>query len=98
MSLRESYRYSPGASGLRGGLGARRPAAGRWFGRESVLRHLDWLLILAVLALCVLGVLLVWSATEPAQRQLGADPHAYLFKDALWLGIGLVLIDRKSVV
>ena len=95
MSLRETYRYSPGgrgASGLRGGLGGRRSLAGRLFGRDSVLRHLDWLLILVVLALCVLGVLLVWSATEPAQRQIGADPHAYLYKDALWLGIGLVLM------
>jgi rod shape determining protein RodA len=95
MSLRETYRYSPGgrgASGLRGGLGGRRSLASRLFGRDSVLRHLDWLLILVVLALCVLGVLLVWSATEPGQRQIGADPHAYLYKDALWLGIGLVLM------
>jgi rod shape determining protein RodA len=96
MSLRETYRLAPGgrgASGLRGGLGGGRGSlASRAFGRESVLRHLDWLLILVVLALCVLGVLLVWSATEPAQRQLGADPRAYLYKDALWLGIGLVLM------
>ena len=54
MSLRETYRLAPGgrgASGLRGGLGGGRGSlASRAFGRESVLRHLDWLLILVVLA------------------------------------------------
>lgn len=96
MSLRESYRLAPRSRGLpalqTGGAGSRRSLAARTFGRQSFLRHLDWLLILVVLALCVLGTLLVWSATKPGQIQIGADPRAYLYKDVLWFGIGLVLM------
>src|ERR1700728_1890991 len=96
MSLREGYRLAPrskGFSGSRsGGLGARRSLVSRAVGSQSFLRHIDWLLIGAVLALCVLGTLLVWSATKPQQIQAGADPRAYLYKDVLWFGIGLVLM------
>ncbi|HEY3958224.1 MAG TPA: rod shape-determining protein RodA [Streptosporangiaceae bacterium] len=96
MSLRETYRLAPsprGSSGLRfGGSGSRRGMASRAFGKQSFLRHLDWLLILVVLALCVLGTLLVWSATEPTQLAAGASTRAYLYKDVLWFGIGLVLM------
>jgi rod shape determining protein RodA len=96
MSLRESYRLAPRSRGYPslqlGGAGSRRSVASRAFGRESFLRHIDWLLILAVLALCVLGTLLVWAATKPEQLQLGANPRAYLYKDVLWFGIGLVLM------
>ena len=38
----------------------------RAFGAGSPLRHLDWILLGAVLALSLLGTLLVWSATEHA--------------------------------
>jgi rod shape determining protein RodA len=95
MSLRENYRLAPRRShpGPRaGGSASWRSMAARPFRKQSFLRHVDWLLIAAVLALCALGTLLVWSATEPVQRQLGADPRAYLYKDVLWFGIGLVLM------
>jgi rod shape determining protein RodA len=96
MSLRESYRLAPRSRGYpslsTGGLGAKRSVASRTFGKDSFFRHVDWLLIAAVLALCVLGTLLVWSATKPEQLQIGADPRAYLYKEVLWFGIGLVLM------
>ena len=102
MSLRESYRAIPGIPGYGGqrggGPGQRRSLAIRAFGRQSFLRHLDWLLIAVVLALCVLGTLLVWSATQPGQLQAGLSPREYLYKDVVWFGIGLVLMVAVSML
>jgi rod shape determining protein RodA len=66
--------------------------------RDSRLRHLDWILIAAVLALCALGVLLVYSATEPSLAQRGANPHTYLDKQAIFVVIGLVMMALVSMV
>src|SRR5262249_35591164 len=46
----------------------------RALARDSMLRHVDWILVLAVLGLSLLGTLLVWSATAPGLSQAGADP------------------------
>jgi rod shape determining protein RodA len=69
----------------------RRPVASRALARESPLRRLDWVLLLAVLALSILGSLLVWSATRSHQEQLGADPAYYFKRHLVNLVIGLVL-------
>ncbi len=53
---------------------------------------LDWLLMAAVLALLVLGSLLVWSATSTRDDLTGGDPTAYLRKQLVNVGIGLVLM------
>ncbi|MGH3157126.1 MAG: rod shape-determining protein RodA, partial [Streptosporangiaceae bacterium] len=102
MSLREGYRLAPRSRGLPPlnprGAGGGRSLAARTFGKQSFLRHLDWLIILAVLALCVLGSLLVWSATKPQQIQAGADPRAYLYRSVLWFGIGLVLMVAVAMI
>lgn len=65
--------------------------ASRAFDRESPLRRLDWILMVSVLTLCVLGSLLVWSATRQREIGLHADPQAFLKKDLLNLTIGLGL-------
>jgi rod shape determining protein RodA len=87
---------APKAKGLPplkpGGLGSGRSLGSRGSRTWPFFRHLDWLLVLTVLALCVFGTLLVWSATKPSQIQVGANPRAYLYKDVLWFGIGLVLM------
>ncbi len=84
--------------GFRGGRTAFpviRPASlwRRALSKDSLLRHMDWLLIVTVLALSLIGTLLVWSATEPSLRQQGANPHTYLEKQLLnvVLGIGLMV-------
>ncbi|MGF7236265.1 MAG: rod shape-determining protein RodA [Frankia sp.] len=64
---------------------------GRAAARHSTLRRLDWLLMSAVLALTVIGLLLVWSATRPQELTAGGDPRAFLKKDLVNLTIGLVL-------
>jgi len=56
------------------------------------LRHLDWILLAAVLGLGLIGTLLVWSATQPALLQAAADPRAYLKKQLLNIGLGLILM------
>jgi rod shape determining protein RodA len=66
--------------------------------RDGRLRHLDWVLIAAVLALCVIGVLLVWSATEPTLAQRGANPRTYLDKQAIFVVLGLVMMVLVSLV
>lgn len=64
------------------------------FGPGSALRHLDWILLIAVLALSLLGTLLVWSATSP--RPSMHDP--YLLKQLLNIAIGLALMAGVSML
>ena len=77
---------------------AHRPSArssARSSGRSpSSLRApgLDWVLLLAALALVVLGTLLVWSATSTRADLTGGDPNAYLRKELVNVAIGLVLM------
>ena len=70
----------------------------RALARDSTLRHVDWILILAVLGLSLIGTLLVWSATAPGLRQAGADPRAYLDKQLLVVVIGLALMAGVSLI
>jgi rod shape determining protein RodA len=68
----------------------------RAFARNSVLRQMDWLLVLAVSALSAIGVLLVWSASQPSLLALGENPHTYLLRQGLWVVIGLILMFAVS--
>ena len=64
----------------------------RAFARGSPLRHLDWLLLLTVLALSGIGTLLIWSATR------GADPRTYFVKQMLAIVAGLILLLALSAL
>ena len=70
----------------------------RWLHRDSMVRRVDWTLLLAVLALCAIGAVLVWSATAQAAEEGGGDPQAFLRKHALNTVIGLVLGVVASLV
>ncbi len=59
--------------------------------RGGPVRTLDWTLQLAVVGLAALGALLIYSATRHVQTNKGLDPAAFLKKDILNIGIGLVL-------
>lgn len=69
----------------------------RLLARDSLLRRVDWTLLLAVLALCAIGAVLVWSATRQPAIDSGSDPRAYLKKHGLNVVIGLVLAVAASV-
>ena len=87
-----------GYSAPRPGTFAGRPRSllARAFARNSVLRHMDWVLVLAVTGLSAIGIVLVWSATQPSLLAAGLDPHTYLKKQLLWVVIGLFLMVAVS--
>ncbi|MDQ1697404.1 MAG: rod shape determining protein RodA [Frankiaceae bacterium] len=66
--------------------------------RESPLRRIDWILMLAVAALCALGALLVWGATKPHNVALGNDPNADLKRDLFNIGLGVGLGGIAAIV
>jgi len=67
----------------------------RIFGKGSPLRKLDWILILAVLALTCIGTLLVWAATDTT----GPSAHdPFLTKQLLNVAIGIVLMAGVSML
>ncbi len=70
----------------------------RAFARNSVLRQLDWVLLMAVLALSLFGTLLVWSATEASLREQGSDPRTYLYKQFINIVIGLALLAGVTLL
>jgi rod shape determining protein RodA len=76
----------------------RRNLRQRALARDSVLRHMDWVLIIAVFALALIGTLLVWSATRADLAQAGANPNTYLEKQLLNVAIGLVLMAAVSLI
>ncbi|MGD0686488.1 MAG: rod shape-determining protein RodA [Streptosporangiaceae bacterium] len=84
-----------GGTGRAGGTGpAWRPESllRRAAGAASAMRHLDWILLAATAGLSLMGTLLVWSATEPALAQAGDDPRAYLYKQLVNIGLGLIFL------
>jgi rod shape determining protein RodA len=109
MSFQRSGTFGSSRLARYGKLAPVRPAGGgpafrkrslwqRALARDSVLRHMDWVLILAVLALALIGTLLVWSATRSDLAQAGANPNTYLEKELLNVAIGLVLMAGVSLV
>jgi rod shape determining protein RodA len=54
-------------------------------------RGTDWILVLATAAILVIGTLLVWSSTSTNDVLTGGHPAAYLKKQLVNVGIGLVL-------
>jgi len=69
-----------------------RGALARLTARDSVLRRLDWPILLSALALSLLGSLLVWSATRGRTELNQGDPYYFLFRHVLNTGIGLALM------
>ena len=59
--------------------------------RELSLRQVDWVLAGSVLSLCIIGSLLIASATRQYQLDHHLDPYAYLTKHLITVLIGGVL-------
>jgi len=55
-----------------------------------LLRRLDWALVMAVLALCAYGLVMIYSATRTPQAVGLAAPSEFARKQALWMCLGLI--------
>jgi rod shape determining protein RodA len=67
--------------------------AGRtWAQERRPIRHVDWFLIVLAIALSVIGLLLLYSATNQTLRQDGLDPFARVNKQAVTIGLGVVVV------
>ncbi|MFK8911225.1 rod shape-determining protein RodA [Streptomyces sp. YS-3] len=69
-----------------------RSAFAKLTARDSVLRRLDWWLLLSALALSFIGSLLVWSATRNRTQLNQGDPYYFLIRHAMNTGIGFGLM------
>ncbi|MEV7196551.1 rod shape-determining protein RodA [Streptomyces sp. NPDC093510] len=74
------------------GYGPERSGVSRLLARDSVVRRLDWVILLCALALSVIGSALVYSATRNRTELVGDDPYAFLLKHVMNIGIGLALM------
>jgi len=84
---------------------ARRPPSlrERALGRQSAVRRLDWVLLLAVLLLVGIGSALVWSATRQRLLDASLDPRSMLERHLVnatigaSLGVVAALVDYRSL-
>jgi rod shape determining protein RodA len=54
-------------------------------------RRVDVLLVVAAIALALIGAMLVWSATRSRLAATGANPQSYLYRHLVNVAIGVVL-------
>ncbi|WP_052851027.1 FtsW/RodA/SpoVE family cell cycle protein [Streptomyces avicenniae] len=59
--------------------------------RDSLVRRVDWVLLLAALALSLIGIVLIYSATRNRTEITGGDPEFFLIRQSINLAIGLAL-------
>ncbi|MFS4093060.1 rod shape-determining protein RodA [Streptomyces sp. AF1A] len=74
------------------GYGPERAGWTRIFARDSLARRLDWPMLLAAMALSLLGSLLVFSATRNRTEINQGDPYFFLERHLMNLGIGFALM------
>ena len=75
------------------------PGRARWaklFARDSLVRRLDWPMLLAALALSGIGSLLVFSATRNRTELNHGDQYYFLIRHLMNTGIGLALCSARS--
>ncbi|MEV4614537.1 rod shape-determining protein RodA [Kitasatospora sp. NPDC049258] len=72
-------------------LSPQRGSISRALAKDAPLRRVDWIMILAALALSLGSSLLVWSATRGRDSLTHGDPQYFLYRHLTNLLIGLVL-------
>jgi rod shape determining protein RodA len=74
------------------GYGPQRSTWAQLLARGSVVRKLDWPMLLASVALSLIGSVLVYSATRNRTEINQGDPYYFLVRHLLNTGIGLALM------
>jgi rod shape determining protein RodA len=74
------------------GYGPRRAGWARVFARDSLARRLDWPILLAAIALSLIGTVLVYSATRNRNEINQGDPYYFLIRHLMNTGIGIGLM------
>ncbi|WP_338696435.1 rod shape-determining protein RodA [Streptomyces sp. Q6] len=69
-----------------------RSTMSRLLARDSVVRRLDWPILLSAVALSMIGAALVYSATRNRTELNQGDPYYFLFRHLLNTGIGFALM------
>ncbi|MGY0024014.1 rod shape-determining protein RodA [Streptomyces sp. cg35] len=69
-----------------------RSTMSRLMARDSVVRRLDWPILLSAVALSLIGAALVYSATRNRTELNQGDPYYFLFRHLLNTGIGFALM------
>lgn len=64
----------------------------RLFARDSLVRRMDWPILLCAIALSAIGSALVYSATRNRTELVGDDPYSFLLKHVMNTGIGIALM------
>ncbi|MFI5693545.1 rod shape-determining protein RodA [Kribbella sp. NPDC051586] len=65
--------------------------------RRSTVWHVDWVLVLGVVALSFIGAMLIWSATHNRTSLTDGNQYAFLIRHSLNFAIGLVLAIGAAV-
>ncbi len=66
--------------------------------RPPVWRHLDVVLVVAVVAIAVLGAVMVYSSTRVALGTAGISPTYYLRKQLVFVAVGIVVMLVTAAV
>jgi rod shape determining protein RodA len=64
---------------------------GKIFARDSLVRRMDWILLLATVLLCAIGTVLVYSATRNRTQLTHGDHYYFLIRHVMNAGIGFAL-------
>ena len=74
----------------------------RWAGALAPAQHIDWLLLAATVLLTLIGLVMIYSATQARLSVAGEDPRYYLNRQLLAVALGVVgavgvtLFDYRS--
>ena len=60
--------------------------------QASASRHVDFMLVGAVVGIAVLGLLMVYSSTRRQQTVAGVEPNYFLKRQAMYLALGLAVM------